>query len=341
MKTKNLRNTLALLLMLVGSAAAVQKVAPPQKATVSGPTQTVKAAPPGSTEVVEECYYDENNDYQCKDAVKPIKGTAKSVNAPRAATVNAPPPAIAALTQVNIVEKPATAEELKKLEYDQLIRKREALQKVMKDLNEKQDALRQIRFYLPQLRSARIDGAPRQVQIQLETVLAEPEQALGLAPGESDSLSMETIISAIQRDETDLRTVTEELGKVDAEISHRVNIEAKAQMFKTWMSILFAVIVAMVIVGFFVVVRSDPEVLRTVFSAETGIQFITLFSLVIAIILFGITGVLDGKELAALLGGLAGYILGRSGIGTPRGFGRRPPQEAPPGDHEAKLPHAA
>ena len=31
----------------------------------------------------------------------------------------------------------------------------------------------------------------------------------------------------------------------------------------------------------------------------------------IAIILFGITNILAGKELAALLGGLSGYILGR------------------------------
>ena len=41
-------------------------------------------------------------------------------------------------------------------------------------------------------------------------------------------------------------------------------------------------------------------------------QFLTLFSLVIAIILFGITQILEGKELAARLGGLSGYILGRT-----------------------------
>src|SRR6476620_2525461 len=50
---------------------------------------------------------------------------------------------------------------------------------------------------------------------------------------------------------------------------------------------------------------------RAIFSGETGIQFLTLFSVVIAIILFGIINILEGKELAALLGGLSGYILGR------------------------------
>jgi hypothetical protein len=42
------------------------------------------------------------------------------------------------------------------------------------------------------------------------------------------------------------------------------------------------------------------------------LQFITLFSLIIAIILFGLTDVLQGRELAALPGGISGYILGRS-----------------------------
>ena len=58
-----------------------------------------------------------------------------------------------------------------------------------------------------------------------------------------------------------------------------------------------------------------------------GIQFITLFALVIAIILFGITGILEGKELSALLGGLSGYILGRSTT-TKSAEGKGPP-EAP------------
>jgi hypothetical protein len=56
----------------------------------------------------------------------------------------------------------------------------------------------------------------------------------------------------------------------------------------------------------------DDKVRQEIFSGQAGIQFITLLSLVIAIILFGITGILEGKELSALLGGLAGYILGWS-----------------------------
>lgn len=41
-------------------------------------------------------------------------------------------------------------------------------------------------------------------------------------------------------------------------------------------------------------------------------EFITLFVLIISIILFGILKILEGRELAAILSGIAGYILGKS-----------------------------
>lgn len=83
------------------------------------------------------------------------------------------------------------------------------------------------------------------------------------------------------------------------------------QEFKRTMSMTFAALIGLVIIGFFLLSWVDPTIRQAIFSGETGIQFLTLFSLVIAIILFGITGILQDKELAALLGGLSGYILGR------------------------------
>lgn len=98
-------------------------------------------------------------------------------------------------------------------------------------------------------------------------------------------------------------------------VENRINdllIPTTAQNeFKLWVTFAFTSLVALVILGFFIVSAIDSSVRQAIFSSQSGIQFITLFSLVIAIILFGITDILGGKELAALLGGISGYILGR------------------------------
>lgn len=83
------------------------------------------------------------------------------------------------------------------------------------------------------------------------------------------------------------------------------------QFFKIFISVSFAVLILAVIAGFYYLSAKDEKVRQAIFSGQEGIQFLTLFSLVIAIILFGVTGILQDKELAALLGGLSGYILGR------------------------------
>lgn len=91
--------------------------------------------------------------------------------------------------------------------------------------------------------------------------------------------------------------------------------------FRLYISSGFALLVGSLIIGFFLLAALDETVRRAIFSGDTGIQFVTLFSLVIAIILFGITGILESRELSALLGGLSGYILGRTG----RQAGAAPP----------------
>jgi hypothetical protein len=110
----------------------------------------------------------------------------------------------------------------------------------------------------------------------------------------------------------ELSKTKEKLDIVENKINELLSIEISQQNFKKAMSLTFAMLVGLVIVGFFVIAAKDQKVRVTIFSGQAGIQFVTLFSLVIAIILFGITDVLGGKELSALLGGISGYILGRS-----------------------------
>ena len=106
---------------------------------------------------------------------------------------------------------------------------------------------------------------------------------------------------------------------VEDKINTMLIPETAKNKFKLYITAAFAILVGIVIVGFFITAFQDENVRRAIFSSQSGIQFLTLFSLVIAIILFGITEILEGKELAALLGGLSGYILGR--VSTNRASG--------------------
>jgi len=116
----------------------------------------------------------------------------------------------------------------------------------------------------------------------------------------------------LERKKAELEQTLKEKETIEAQINDRLNVEKPKQEFRGWVSLGGALLVCVVIIGFFFIAYTDEVVRRQIFSAEAGIQFITLFSLVIAIILFGVSDILEGKELAALLGGLSGYILGRT-----------------------------
>ncbi len=105
---------------------------------------------------------------------------------------------------------------------------------------------------------------------------------------------------------------TDKLSGVGAKVTELNNTSYVSQNFKKQISWSFAFLVGLVIVGFFIVAYKDEKVRKSIFSGDSGLQFITIFSIIIAIILFGITGVLGGKEISALIGGISGYILGRS-----------------------------
>lgn len=81
--------------------------------------------------------------------------------------------------------------------------------------------------------------------------------------------------------------------------------------FKLYITIAFSALIGTVIIGFFSMVMFERKFRDILFSNDSALQFVTLFSLIIAIILFGVVNILEGRELSALLGGLSGYILGR------------------------------
>ena len=114
----------------------------------------------------------------------------------------------------------------------------------------------------------------------------------------------------------DILKKTDKLSSVGTKVTELNNTSYVTQNFKKQISWSFAFLVGLVIVGFFIIAYRDDEIRKTIFSGDSGLQFITIFSIIIAIILFGITEVLGGKELSALIGGISGYILGRSSIPT-------------------------
>lgn len=121
----------------------------------------------------------------------------------------------------------------------------------------------------------------------------------------------------------DLKSLEDELSWRNAKLNcingELAQMFSPQQSFKSQISLLFAGLIFVVIIGFFVIAYQDQSVRRAIFGGQTGLQFLTLFSIVIAIILFGITNILEGRELAALLGGLSGYILGK--YNSPDGSG--------------------
>ena len=102
------------------------------------------------------------------------------------------------------------------------------------------------------------------------------------------------------------------MSAIESRINAAIDVEKPRQAFKTNLSIAFTALIGLVILGFFWIIRANPSVGSHIFAGDAGLQFITLFSLIIAIILFGLTEILQGRELSALLGGISGYILGRS-----------------------------
>jgi len=132
--------------------------------------------------------------------------------------------------------------------------------------------------------------------------------------------------------DTAARNLDEALNILDDLSGSLLQADAEGAAYTDRATLVFAVLVGGVIIGFFFIAFTSNEVKTAIFAGDSGIQFVTMFSLVIAIILFGVLKILEGRELAALLGGLSGYILGRGSQRDQAGRENPPPIQsgAPP-----------
>jgi hypothetical protein len=158
------------------------------------------------------------------------------------------------------------------------------------------------------------DPATTQALENLNARRARAQQDIKVAQNDLEGENSASLKTAIKDGEAALQRKLTEQQELERKI---LEMRTPAQEFKSQLSMIFAALIGAVIIGFFIIAYVDDKVRTAIFSGQAGIQFLTLFSLVIAIILFGITGILEGKELAALLGGLSGYILGRSNNDKP------------------------
>lgn len=113
-----------------------------------------------------------------------------------------------------------------------------------------------------------------------------------------------------QRDERTQKK--QRLSQVEQKIATLSDDKQNQNTFRMISTGAFSALVAVVVGGFYLIAWFKDGIAAKIFSGEMGMQFVTLFLIVIAIILFGIMGTLEGRELAALLGGLSGYILGKA-----------------------------
>jgi hypothetical protein len=173
----------------------------------------------------------------------------------------------------------------------------------------------------------------QRLQKQLEEVDNATKAANDIIKGEAD-------LDAAKKDQVVLQKLAADaeslLDRLDERAQTMLSNDNAQNIFTMISTIAFALLVGAIIFFFFWIANSSDTVKNAIFAGESGIQFVTLFSVVIAIILFGVLRILEGKELSALLGGLSGYILGR---GSNRPDTPRPPQQPQPAVVAPADPH--
>lgn len=209
-------------------------------------------------------------------------------------------------------------------DFRPLFEEREKLIDELRDLDQAVDDLQ------TKLRTLRPVDALEQDLKRSQGVLEKLKQRASTPPTEAQQKDIDTQERYIDQIKDNLQTASESkpvlaankseqqkkrdrLFKIEQRIAQLFDATRDVNQFRLYATISFGVLVFIVVGGFYLIAWYKQGVAQTIFAGELGMQFVTLFLIVIAIILFGIMGTLEGKELSALLGGLSGYILGRAG----------------------------
>jgi hypothetical protein len=140
---------------------------------------------------------------------------------------------------------------------------------------------------------------------------------------EAELMKYQTIKAALAAANEQMSELNRYLVFLDDNASSLLAESHLENEFRLTITIAFSILIAVVIIGFFLIAYRERGVRDALFASDSGLQFVALFSLIIAIVLFGVINILEGRELAALLGGLSGYILGTGTLGQRRVSGDR------------------
>jgi len=229
----------------------------------------------------------------------------------------------AAFTQ-DVTSKPAAAVQLEEdvnkiTDFRALFQERQDLTVQLQVLNDsyKELAETQARVGPVEKVESAVRGAQSDLDSLKRTSKPDPEKVAYL---ERYIENLKSDLKTAQDSGPKLKQITVEdtkkrnrLFAIEQRIASLYDATRDVNRFRSSATYTFGVLVFIVVCGFYLIAWYKDGVAQTIFSGELGMQFITLFLIVIAIILFGIMGTLEDKELAALLGGLSGYILGRVG----------------------------
>src|SRR5436190_1563898 len=194
-------------------------------------------------------------------------------------------------------QQPACDEKVYK-DYFQLDAERSRL---LKQVAEQESRIKTIHSKLPEVKRTEatekeIEETRRKPNKTAEDIkkMRDFDENLGLFFDDENQTSqqLETELQQLERDHT---TNLASLQCIDSVIKAWLSPEGN---FRLWMSGIFAVLIGLVIAGFFILAYVDMKVRRAVFAGQVGLQFLALFSIIIAIILFGITKILEARELA-------------------------------------------
>lgn len=123
------------------------------------------------------------------------------------------------------------------------------------------------------------------------------------------------------------------LQQVDATASNKIidqsAIDVISNTLLAWMAIIVMVIVAIITLTWFKFKYAGNQQQNSEFSFTLFLEMMTVFLLTGAILILGLAAKIDNQGLAALIGGISGYVLGRMRSGTQAGEGYQGSAVAP------------